>query len=43
MYDTYGPTYEYYIEKNTADFVSRLNDRVKKEKWVSIEELLKVN
>jgi uncharacterized protein (DUF2267 family) len=43
MYESYPQNYRGIIEKYKSDFLERLADREKQEKWVNIEELVAVN
>lgn len=43
MYENYGSDYEFYIQNRKAEFMRRFEERVKREKWASIEELIVVN
>ena len=43
MQESYGSSYEFYIEKSRAEYMQRLAQRVKREKWASVDELVDVN
>ncbi len=43
MFENYQDNYKTYISKYKQDFLRRLEERAKKEKWTSVEELIDVN
>lgn len=43
MYQNFGSGYTFYIENLKVQFENRFEERVKREKWASIEELIDVN
>jgi hypothetical protein len=43
MYESYPTNYAYFIEKHRKEYLERMRERQKGEKWVNIEELVTVN
>jgi len=43
LQENYGPSHEFYLQHMKAEYLARLSDRVRREKWATVEELVTVN